>query len=271
MDGAWRQRGLAAAKRIVRRVHSVRFSAQQRAHFAALLIVAVAFPLLADDVSFDPTITQADFRTFSRIVGQGIFATPVQPARTTGLLGFDVGIAATAVKVNTNASYWQRAVPATSNFTTHGYAAVPRLVVSKGFGAGTISGSYAKVNSSGIKTWGGSLDLPIVRGSILSPELALRASYATLSGVDVFKLKTYGLELFLSKGFGPVMPYGAIGKMRTDSRGTIPGTPEVTLTDRGDFNRYTLGVRFSLLIPKLVVEATQAQVRSYSAKISVGF
>ena len=195
----------------------------------------------------------------------------MQPARTTGLLGFDVGIAATAVKVNTNASYWQRAVPATSNFTTHGYAAVPRLVVSKGFGAGTISGSYAKVNSSGIKTWGGSLDLPIVRGSILSPELALRASYATLSGVDVFKLKTYGLELFLSKGFGPVMPYGAIGKMRTDSRGTIPGTPEVTLTDRGDFNRYTLGVRFSLLIPKLVVEATQAQVRSYAAKISVGF
>ena len=127
------------------------------------------------------------------------------------------------------------------------------------------------MNSSGIKTWGGSLDLPIVRGSILSPELALRASYATLSGVDVFKLKTYGLELFLSKGFGPVMPYGAIGKMRTDSRGTIPGTPEVTLTDRGDFNRYTLGVRFSLLIPKLVVEATQAQVRSYAAKISVGF
>src|SRR6266550_84146 len=117
MDGEWRQRGLAAAEWIARGVHSFRFSAQHRAHFAALLIVAAAFPLLADDVSFDPTITQADFRTFSRIVGQGIFATPVQPARTTGLLGFDVGIAATAVKVDTNASYWQRAVPATSNFT----------------------------------------------------------------------------------------------------------------------------------------------------------
>jgi hypothetical protein len=265
---------LAAAEWIARGVHSFRFSAQHRAHFAALLIVAAAFPLLADDVSFDPTITQEDFRTFSRIVGQGIFATPVQPARTTGLLGFDVGIAATAVKVDTNASYWQRAVPATSNFTTHGYAAVPRLVVSKGFGAGTISGSYAKVNSSGIKAWGGSLDLPVIRGSLLSPELALRGSYATLTGVDVFKLKTYGLELFLSKGFGPVMPYGAIGKMRTDSRGTIPATsltPETTLTDRGTFNRYTLGVRFSLVVPKLVVEATQAQVRSYAAKISVGF
>src|SRR5438874_1729545 len=135
MDGAWRQPGLAAAERIARRAHSFRISSQQRAHFAALLILAVAFPTLADDVSFDPTITPEDFRTFSRIVGQGIFATPVQPARTTGLLGFDVGIAATAVKVDTHASYWQRAVPSTSNFTTHGYAAVPRLVVSKGFGA----------------------------------------------------------------------------------------------------------------------------------------
>jgi hypothetical protein len=265
---------LAAAEWIARRVHSFRFSAQQRPHLAALLIVAVAAPAFAADISFDPTITQADFRTFSRIVGQGIFATPVQPARSTGVLGFDVGVAATALKVDTNASYWQRAVPATSKLTRHGYTAVPRVVVSKGFGAGTISGSYAKVSSSGIKTWGGSLDLPVFRGSLVSPELALRGSYAALSGVDVFKLKTYGLELFLSKGFGPVMPYGAVGRMRTDSRGTIPATsrtPEFTLTDRGDFNRYTLGVRFSLVIPKLAVEATQAQVRSYAAKISIGF
>jgi hypothetical protein len=258
----------------VRRFHSFRLSAQQRTHFAAFLIAAVTAPLLAQDISFDPRITQDDFNKFSRIVGQAIFATPVQPARTTGLLGFDVGVAATAVKVDTNASYWQRAVPSSSSITRRGYTAVPRLVVTKGFGAGTISGSYAKVSSSGIKTWGGSLDLPVVRGTLVSPELALRGSYATLSGVDVLKLKTYGLELFLSKGIGPVMPYGAVGKMRTDSRGTIPATsltPALTLTDRGTVNRYTLGVRFSLVIPKLVVEATQAQVRSYSAKISVGF
>src|SRR5207249_7454134 len=69
-----------------------------------------------------------------------------------------------------------------------------------------------------------SLDLPVVRGSLVSPELALRASYATMSGVEALKLKTYGLELFLSKGFGPFMPYGAIGRMRSDARATIPAT-----------------------------------------------
>jgi hypothetical protein len=142
-------------------------------------------------------------------------------------------------------------------------------VVSKGFGAGTVTGSYAKFSSSGVKTYGGSLDLPVVRGTLVTPELAVRGSYATVTGVDVLKLKTYGLELFLSKGFGPLMPYGAIGRMRTDSRGTV--TPTITLTERSDINRYTVGLRLSFLVPKFVVEATQAAQRSYAAKVSVGF
>ncbi|HEX9405735.1 MAG TPA: hypothetical protein VF975_00355 [Thermoanaerobaculia bacterium] len=214
-------------------------------------------------------ITQAEFAKFSRLIGQGIFATPVQPARVTGLLGFDIGIAATALKIDTSASYWLHSVPAGSDFVHGSYAAVPRIVVAKGFGAGTISGSYAKFSSSGVKTYGGALDLPIVRGSLVTPELAVRGSYATVTGVDVLKLKTYGVEAFLSKGFGPVMPYAAYGRMRTNSRGIV--TPTITLRDQSDINRYTLGVRLSLFVPKFVVEATQAEQRSYAAKISVGF
>ena len=190
----------------------------------------------------------------------------MQPARATGLLGWDVGIAATAVKVDTGASYWRHS---TSQFTPGGYAVAPRVVVSKGFSAGTIAASFAKISNSDIETYGGSLDLPIVRGSALTPELAVRGSYATLRGVDVLSLKTYGVELFLSKGFGPVMPYAAVGKMRADSRGTTAS--QVTLSDSGDVTRYTAGVRLSLVLPKIVVEATKAQVRSYAAKVSIGF
>lgn len=154
------------------------------------------------------------------------------------------------------------------SFTNGNYAAVPRLIVSKGFSAGTISASYATFSKSGIKTYGGALDLPLLRGSIAIPEVALRGSYATISGVDVLKLKTYGLEAFVSKGFGPLTPYGAIGRMRTDSRGTIVNT---TLTDRSTINRYTAGVRLSLFVPKFAIEATQAEQRSYAAKVSFGF
>src|SRR5581483_1403900 len=155
MDRRWHERGLAAVRGVARGIHPFRISRQLGAALAALLIAA---PLAAaDDISFDPAITQSDFQTFARVIGQAVYATPVQPARVTGLLSFDVGVAANIVRVDTNADYWRRAVPRTSNFTRGGYAAVPRIVVSKGFGIGTVSASYAKVSDSGIKTYGASL------------------------------------------------------------------------------------------------------------------
>jgi hypothetical protein len=257
---------MAAAGGIARRVHAGRLLTQLGAHLAALLI---ALPVAASDISFNPAITQQEFSKFSRVIAQGIFATPVQPARSTGLLGFDIGIAATALKVDKNSSYWLHSVPAGSDFVHGSYAAVPRLVVSKGFGIGTISASYAQFSNSGVKTYGGALDLPLLRGSVVIPEVAIRGSYATVTGVDVLKLKTYGVEAFISKGFGPFMPYAAYGRMRTDSRGFV--APSLALNDRGDNDRFTLGFRLSFFVPKFAIEATQAEQRSYAAKISVGF
>jgi hypothetical protein len=236
-------------------------------------LILVAAPLCAQDIQFDPATTQQEFAQFSRTMGQAIFATPVQPARAASLLGFDVGVAATLVKVDQNATWWRHAVPANNDFLTGGgYAAVPRLVAIKGLGFATVSGTYAKVQHSDVKTYGGAVDVPIIRGSLLTPEIAARGSYATISGIDVYKLKTYGLEVFVSKGFGPFTPYGAIGRQRTNATGTINSTAGTfTLADTSNINRYTAGVRFSLLVPKIVIEATQAEVRSYAAKISVGF
>src|SRR5437588_229650 len=149
-------------------------------------------------------------------------------------------------------------------------AALPPIVVTKAFSAGTMSASYARINNSGIGTWGGALDIPVIRGSLATPEIAVRGSYATVTGVNVYKLKTYGAEAFVSKGFGPLTPYGSIGRQRIDARGDLPA-PLGTLHDKSEFNRLTLGLRISLLVPKLAVEATQGEVRSYAAKISVGF
>lgn len=205
-----------------------------------------------------------------------MYADPVQPARSSGLLGFDVGVAATVLKVDTNADYWKHSV--TKKITVSGgYVGVPRLVVSKGWGGGTISGTYAKITDTGAKTYGGSIDLPIIRGTVASPELALRGAYSTVTGVDVFKLKTYGVEAFVSKGFGPLMPYIAAGRMRSDSRATVditgvpPPQSKINFKAKSDMNRYTVGLRISLFLPKIVVEATQAEQRSYSAKVSIGF
>jgi len=202
-------------------------------------------------------------------MAQGIYADPISPARASGLLHFDIGIGATLIKIDQNADYWKRSVPK-DIIVSGGYVGVPRLIVSKGYGGGTISGSYAKISDTGIKIYGGALDMPIIRGTIATPEVSLRGVYSKLSGVDVYRLKTYGVEAFISKGFGPITPFAAVGRMKTDARGSIDSV-DFNLKDRSSINRYSAGVRVSLLVPKIVIEATQAEQRSYSAKISVGW
>src|SRR5260370_20110294 len=111
MDRTRTRRRMAAAEWGARLVHSLRISAQQRLHLAALLIVLAAAPLhAANDVAFNPAITDAEFAQFARIIGQGIYATPVEPARATGLIRFDVGIAATLVHIDKNADYYRNSV-----------------------------------------------------------------------------------------------------------------------------------------------------------------
>jgi hypothetical protein len=262
---------MAEAGRGAGRVHARRLPAKQRAHLAALLILALALPAAAQDIEFDPSITEDEFATFSRLLAQGIYATPVDAARSRGLLGFDIGIAVTAVPIDPEASYWTNAVP--DDFSVGDYAAVPKIVAAKGVGFGTISASYSKIQDTDISVLGGAIDWAIVDGGLVSPTVALRGAYSQLNGVEELDLNTWGVELFISKGFGPLTPYAAIGRARSnaDATFTIPGESEPRrLTDESGTNRYTLGLKLSLFIPKIVVEATQGEERSYAAKVSIG-
>ncbi len=232
-----------------------------------------ALPLAAQtDITFDRNITNAEFAKFSRIVAQGIYATPVQPAGSSGLLRFEIGVAANGVAIDKNASYWTKAVG--DDFSVGGYVGVPRIVVTKGLGAASASGSYARLGDSDITTWGGSLDVPIIDGGLVKPTIALRATYSMLTGAEVYEQKVYGVEAFIGKGFGPVTPYGGYGRMRSDATGTIPAEgafPGLTLHDQSDIDRMTLGIRINLVAVRIGLEATQAEERSYAAKVSFGF
>ena len=199
-------------------------------------------------------------------MAQGIYATPVEPARARGLFGFDIGLAITAVPVDTAAPYWENAVD--DDFTVNDHVLVPKVVASKGLSVASISASYAKVPDTDAVVWGGAVDVPIIGGGVVTPTLALRGAYSQLRGVEELDLKTYGVEVFLSKGFGPVTPYVAAGLQRSASVGRV--TPTITLEDESTVNRYTVGVRLSLLVPKIIVEATQGEERSYAAKLSFG-
>lgn len=225
------------------------------------------------DIDFDPTITQAEFEQFASLAAQAIYHTPVEPARAGGLLRFDIGVAVTAVPVDTQAAYWQKAVG--DDFSISDHIAAPRLVVSKGFSLMTVSASYMTIQDSDIEVFGAAVDVPVIDGGLVRPTLALRGSYAQLQGVDELDLRTAGVELFISKGFGPITPYAAVGRTRSDVEARIleatSSTPALVYTAEPGGNRYTVGVKLSMLVPKIVVEATQGEELSYAAKVSFGF
>ena len=235
------------------------------------MLLVCAMPLFAQNdtngVDFDPAITQDEFEEFTRLAAQAIYATPVEPAKARGVLGFDIGIATTAVPVDPNALYWQHAT--NDDFTYSDYLAVPRITASKGLSFGTISAMYSKVPDTDIQVWGASYDMPLNDGGITTPTIALRGAYSQLRGVDELDLSTYGVEVFISKGFGPITPYAAVGYARHNATGRITDT--ITLEEEGNMKRYTFGLRVSMFIPKLVVETTQGDERSYAAKVSFGF
>jgi hypothetical protein len=225
------------------------------------------------DIRFDPSITQDEFEQFARLVAQGIYATPVEPARARGLLGFDIGVVATAVPVDTTAGYWTRSTT-NDDFTISDHVVFPRLTISKGLSFGTISATYSRMPDTDLQVLGAAYDMPLNSGGIATPTIALRGAYSQLRGDDNFDLSTYGVELFISKGFGPITPYAAAGYARHNAEGRLapfPDGPDMFISDEGNMQRYTVGVKISFFIPKLVVEATQGEEMSYAAKVSIGF
>ena len=146
-------------------------------------------------------------------------------------------------------------------------------MVSKGLGFANLSASYAQVPDTDVEVVGGAIDVPLFGGGLAVPNISLRGAYAQVRGIEELDLRTYGAEVFISKSFAIVTPYAAAGLTRTQSEGRIPSTaltPARTLEDETDGERFTVGVRLSLLFPKIVIEATQAEERSYAAKISIG-
>ena len=129
---------------------------------------------------------------------------------------------------------------------------------------------YSKVPDSDIKLTGGEIKWAILKGSTLTPALALRAAYTKLEGVDVLDLDTKSLDVSISKGFAMLTPYAGIGLVRITSD---EKDPDVTLqkeeiTETKGF----VGMKLSLLpVFNIVVEADFATVNMYSARLNLHF
>jgi hypothetical protein len=223
------------------------------------------------DISIPPTLlTQAEFKDLSEQIGLAVAYRPLAPAEPLGLLGFDLGVEVTAVKIDNDATFWTAV-----NSDLPNYLAFPKLHAQKGLPFGFDVGLvYTKVPSSNIGMFGGELKWAILKGSIATPALALRGSYTALLGVDNLDVSTYGADLSVSKGFGPFTPYAGLGQVAitssTDATSSASGNPQLDDESISATHAF-IGAKLSLLMVSVVAEADLAAVPSYSFRLNLSF
>jgi hypothetical protein len=227
---------------------------------AALL----SFNSFAQELKLDSiTGSQTAFRALSEDLGSAFSYRGQTPAEPLGLLGFDIGVAATSTKL-ANTSKYANALEGKSTVV------VPTLRAHKGLPFGIDVGvAYAAVPDSNVKYVGGELRYAILEGSTVTPALALRGSVSQLKGVDQLDFDTKGVDLSISKGFLMATPYAGIGKVWVNSD---PKQGLGLTAEEFSQNKYFVGLGFNMMLVNLNIEADKTgDATSYSAKLGIRF
>jgi len=239
------------------------------ATLAALLLATPAWS--ADyDIGFDPTtITQPLFDDFVKEVGTLIAYRALAPAEPQGVTGFDVGIAASAVKIDD--ALWNQILTST-DFNGEDYLLVPSLRARKGLAFGLdVGASYAWVPSSNVEVIGAELQWALLEGSVATPALSLRGSWSSLNGVNELDVTTYGADAVLSKGIAMFTPYAGIGVIAIDGKYKGPD-PGFTVKDVDEtLTRYFGGVQMALALLRVTADVEYLEQPVYSLKLSLGW
>ncbi len=211
-------------------------------------------------------MAQSEFEDLSTEVGLLISYVPLSPAEPLGILGFDIGVEMTGAKISAGSSFWQNAV---SDGNPPDYIVLPRLHVQKGLPFGIDIGAvYSTVPGSNISLYGGEIKWAVMKGGIASPAVAVRGTYTTLSGVDDLDASTYGLDASVSKGIGPLTPYGGIGQVwiNTGENAGL-GLDDVSTSATKVF----AGAKFKILVLSIALQADFSDVNLYSARANFSF
>lgn len=239
---------------------------------AVLLVCIMALPAMAKTtIEFPSALTQDEFKSFSESFGMALSYHPVSPAAPLGdtLPGFDAGVEASYVKLDTNASWFQKI----DNFGNLPDALViPRIHVQVGLPIIPIDlgVSYASVPNSDIKLTGYELKYAVFEGGLVMPAIAIRGAYTTLTGVDQWDLTTKSLDLSISKGIVIFTPYAGVGQVWITSTPNVPalGLQKEDITETKVF----VGSKVKIFpFINLVIEGAFANENVYSARLNVNF
>jgi hypothetical protein len=233
---------------------------------AALLALGLGSAAHAADIKSLEKLVQNEFRAFSEDLGAAVSYKPLIPSESLGITGFDIGLSATATKFR-NSEIWQKAA---ANSNVPSYLIIPSLRVHKGLPFDIdIGASVTVVPSSNIQLIGGELRWAVLPGGMLTPAIALRASYTSMKGVDQLAMNTMGLDASISKGFAFFTPYAGIGTVRVSSN---PRDIPLLKKERFDRTKVFVGTNLNFALLNLALEADRTgNVSSYGVKFGLRF
>lgn len=230
----------------------------------ALLVAGIPAAQAANNIDSLQLLTQAEFKDLSTDLSSALSYKALNPTESMGITGFDIGVDVSATQTQYPGA-WRKATGESVDTLP-----VPRIRVMKGLPLGfDIGGFYSAVPDTNIKLYGAELRYALVDGGAFTPAVGLRLATTRLSGVDQLGFKTRSVDLSISKGFGPVTPYGGVGHVWSDSNpDASTGLQDETFSQ----NKLYAGVRFSLAIMNLDLEADRTgDAKTYSLKFAVGF
>ena len=211
-------------------------------------------------------LTQSEFRLLSEDLGAVLSHKALVPAESLGVIGFDIGVGVTATELQ----HRDVLAKAAAGATVPKALPVTSVRVVKGLPFNLdIGAALGRVPTTGATTAGGELRWAFVPGGVLTPAIAVRASYTQLSGIDQLKASSTGLDVSVSKGFLFVTPYAGVGTVTT--RTQVTGTTALR-AERFQQSRVFGGVNVNLGLVNLAVEADKTgDATSYGLKAGFRF
>jgi hypothetical protein len=240
--------------------------------FAVLMMCVLAVPAMAKTTIDLTGLGQSQFKEFSETFGTALSYHPLAAAAPLGdkLPGFDVGVEASYVKLDKNASWFQQ-MDAVGELPDA--LIIPRVHIQVGLPVFPIDLGviYASIPSSDIKLTGYEVKYAVLEGGVATPALAIRGAYTKLSGVDQVDLTTMSLDLSISKGILIFTPYAGVGEVWITSE---PQGAFATILKKEDITetKFFVGSKVKIFpFINLVVEGSFATENVYSARLNVNF
>ena len=230
----------------------------------ACCLVALSTSAFANDhITISAALGQQNFNDLSEDLGAVTSYKQLEGSTSEGVTGFDLSLNAGSTQVGHQAA-WNAA-------TGNSVSSVPfaDVRVTKGLPFGfDIGGEYSTVPGSNISLYGAEVRYAILDGGVAEPAIGVRAGYTHLTGVDDLSFHTTSLDVSISKGFGPVTPYGGVGEVWTNS------TPDAStgLTGSNSSNSEVFaGVTFDLGVHLGLEWNHLAGNTTYTLKLGFGF